>query len=109
MELLKSKHAGKALMILSAWCTATGQLFWKWGIANLLYLGIGFVFYGIGAVLMIKSLSLEKLSVAYPLMACSYIFALLYGGLLLGETVNLQKGIAVLLLIIGVACISYEK
>lgn len=36
-------------------------------------------------------------------------FALLYGGLLLGETVNLQKGIAVLLLIIGVACISYEK
>lgn len=109
MELMTARHTGKVLMIISAFCTATGQLFWKWGVHQLIYLGVGFVFYGVGALLMIKSLSLEKLSVAYPLMSSSYIFALIYGGLLLNETVNLQKGIAVLLLMLGVVLISYEK
>ncbi|OBY79126.1 hypothetical protein BBG47_13145 [Paenibacillus sp. KS1] len=109
MEQITSRHLGKLLMIFSAFCTATGQLFWKWGVHQILYVGVGFVFYGVGALLMIKSLSMEKLSVAYPLMSSSYIFALIYGGLFLNEAITLQKGIAVLLLMLGVGLISYEK
>lgn len=96
-------------MIVAAFCTATGQLFWKWGVHQFLYYGVGFLFYGLGAWLMIRALSREKLSVAYPLMSSSYLFALIYGAMLLHETVTLQKGIAVLLLMVGVAFISYGK
>ena len=64
---------GQGLMLVSAFLTATGQLFWKWGLTEWIYLGIGFVCYGLGAILMIKAFALEKLSVAYPLMCASYV------------------------------------
>ncbi|ANA83067.1 hypothetical protein PVOR_22119 [Paenibacillus vortex V453] len=113
MEQVKAqdspRHLGKLLMVVSAFLTATGQLFWKWGHTNLLYMGIGFVCYGLGAVLMIKSFSLEKLSVAYPLMCISYIVALFYGDFFLDEPLTLKKLAAVALLGIGVTLTSYEK
>ncbi|MHA2854692.1 EamA family transporter [Paenibacillus lautus] len=113
MEQVKAqsapRHLGKLFMILSAFLTATGQLFWKWGHTNLVYMGIGFVCYGLGAILMIKSFSLEKLSVAYPLMCISYIVALFYGEFFLDEPLTLKKLAAVALLGIGVTLTSYEK
>lgn len=109
MEQLNRPHIGKWMMILSAFLTATGQLFWKWGHDHLFYMFIGFVCYGAGAVCMIKAFSLEKLSVAYPLMCASYIFALAYGHLFLGEFFTLKKAAAVALLAIGVTLTSYEK
>lgn len=113
MEQVKAqsaqRHLGKLFMILSAFLTATGQLFWKWGHANMVYMGIGFVCYGLGAILMIKSFSLEKLSVAYPLMCISYIVALFYGEFFLDEPLTLKKLAAVALLGIGVTLTSYEK
>ncbi len=109
MEILTHRHIGKLFMILSAFLTATGQLFWKWGHVNLIYMGIGFVCYGVGALFMLKSFSLEKLSVAYPLMSISYIVALVYGSILLGEAITLQKGAAIALLGIGVTLTSYER
>lgn len=112
MELVtknKNRHIGKWLMIISAFLTATGQLFWKWGHTNLIYMAIGFVCYGLGAIFMIKSLALEKLSVAYPLMCISYIVALFYGDIFLGEPITIKKTVAVVLLGIGVTLTSYEK
>lgn len=109
MEELKGGHTGKALMIVSAFLTATGQLFWKWGHADLWYMAVGFLFYGAGAVCMLKAFALEKLSVAYPLMCTGYIFALVYGAFFLGETITLQKMAAVVLLGIGVSLTSYGK
>lgn len=109
MEYLKHRHTGKVLMIISAFLTATGQFFWKWGYVNLLYMAIGFLCYGLGAMFMLKAFSLEKLSVAYPLMCASYIFALVYGDLFLGEDITLKKAVAVILLGIGVTLTSYEK
>ncbi|MFC6230592.1 EamA family transporter [Paenibacillus allorhizosphaerae] len=96
-------------MIVSAFLTATGQLFWKWGHTNPLYTAIGCICYALGALFMIKSFSLEKLSVAYPLMCFSYIFAFVYGDLFLGEHFTIQKAVAALLLGIGVTMTSYEK
>lgn len=115
MELLKAKPSplsrqlGKWLMVISAILTATGQLFWKWGHSELWYMGAGFLCYGAGAVFMIKSLAREKLSVAYPLMCISYVVALIYGDLFLGEPMTLRKIAAVILLGIGVTLTSYEK
>ena len=109
METVKNRHIGKVLMIISAFLTATGQLFWKWGHSNLLYMALGFVCYGMGAVFMLKAFSMEKLSVAYPLMCISYIFALFYGDFFLGEDFTMKKALAVALLGIGVTLTSYEK
>ncbi|MDB5084816.1 MAG: hypothetical protein JWN30_1702 [Bacilli bacterium] len=109
MEFLNHRHIGKVLMIVSAFFTATGQLFWKWGHTNLIYMAVGFLCYGLGAVFMIKSFSLERLSVAYPLLCVSYIIALVYGDLFLGEAITLKKMAAVALLGIGVTLTSYEK
>ncbi|MGZ9586642.1 EamA family transporter [Paenibacillus marinisediminis] len=109
MNKSKTRHIGKWLMIISAILTATGQLFWKWGHTHLIYMAVGFACYGLGAIFMIKSLALEKLSVAYPLMCISYVVALIYGDIFLDEPITLQKIAAVLLIGIGVTLTSYEK
>ena len=100
---------GKVLMLFAAWLTATGQLFWKLGYENYIYMMVGFICYGVGALLMIKALSLEKLSVAYPILCLSYVFALLYGALILNEKIILNHIIAVFLISIGVTFTSYDK
>ncbi|MFB9328452.1 EamA family transporter [Paenibacillus aurantiacus] len=108
MAKLTGKHTGKWLMMVSAFMTATGQLFWKWGTSDFLYLGLGFLCYGIGAVLMLKAFALEKLSVAYPLMCISYAVALVYGDLFLGEDLTWKKTAAIALLGVGVTLTSYD-
>ncbi|KQY87483.1 hypothetical protein ASD24_06400 [Paenibacillus sp. Root52] len=109
MGEIRSRYTGKLLMLISAFLTATGQLFWKWGLTDWFFLGAGFLCYGLGAILMIKAFALEKLSVAYPLMCASYIFALIYGYLLLGEDITVQKLAAVVLLGIGVTLTSVDR
>ncbi|MHA7965088.1 EamA family transporter [Paenibacillus sp. CAU 1782] len=111
MEEIKDRgrHVGKLLMLLAAFLTATGQLFWKLGLDKWVFLAIGFLCYSIGALLMIKAFAIEKLSVAYPIMCASYVFALIYGYYLLGEEITLQKLAAVLLLGIGVTLTSVER
>ncbi|MGX6446101.1 EamA/RhaT family transporter [Neobacillus sp. K501] len=108
MEILR-KHSGKFLMITSALLTATGQLFWKMGFSYFVFMILGFICYGAGALLMIKSFATEKLSVAYPLMSISYIFALLLGGFILDEPITYMKIIAIIFLFIGVTFTSNEK
>lgn len=103
------KYWGKLLVILAALLSSTGQLFWKLGFSNIIFMLIGFVFYGAGMVLLIKSMRLEKFSVAYPLMSISYIFTIIYGSLILYEPISWNKIISVTLLILGVICIAYEK
>jgi drug/metabolite transporter (DMT)-like permease len=106
---LINRHYGKVLMIFSAFLTATGQLFWKMGYSNAIFMVFGFICYGAGALLMIKAFAIEKLSVAYPLMSVSYIFAMFYGGFILNEPITYTKIMAIILLFIGVTLTSYEK
>lgn len=108
MEKITGRHTGKGLMVLSAFMTATGQLFWKWGTSEIAYLAIGFLCYGIGALLMLKAFALEKLSVAYPLMCISYAIALVYGDIFLGEDLTWKKSTAIALLGLGVTLTSYD-
>lgn len=106
---LRFRHAGKAMMLLSAWLSATGQLLWKLGEMNIGYLALGGLCYVAGGALMIKAFSMEKLSVAYPLLCVGYVFALLYGSWFLGEAITWKKGLAIALMTAGVTMVSYER
>ena len=96
-------------MIISASLSATGQLMWKIGKDNFIFIAFGLGLYGLGAIFMIKSLKVEKLSVAYPIMCTSYLLALIYGQIFLNEIITIKKLIAILIIIIGVVCCSYGK
>ncbi len=70
--------------------------FWK--IFRTPYIILGFAIYGISAVLWLDVLSKLDLSMAFPMMSLSYIFTLLVGAFVFGETVTWIR-------ILGVACI----
>ncbi|SHK70706.1 Uncharacterized membrane protein [Clostridium cavendishii DSM 21758] len=107
--MLKRIRIGIVFMLISALLSATGQLMWKIGKDNFIFIFIGLAFYGLGAIFMIKSLKLEKLSVAYPVMCISYLLALFYGYVFLNEVITIKKLVAVLLIIIGVSFCSRGK
>ncbi len=96
-------------MILSSFMSATGQLFWRWGHTEVIYIFIGFLCYMIGAVLMIKGMEYIPLSVAAPLMSISYILALVYGVTLFNESINIQDLFGIVFIGIGVTMTSYGK
>ena len=105
----KTKYTGISLMLLSSFMSATGQLFWRWGHAEVIYIFIGFLCYMIGAVLMIKGMGFIPLSVAAPLMSISYILALVYGVTLFNESINIQDLFGIVFIGIGVTMTSYGK
>lgn len=96
-------------MIISAFLSATGQLMWKFGLNNFIYLIIGFIFYGVGALFMVKAFEKEKLSVAYPIMCIGYLISMIYGKIFLGESIGFNKIIAIFLIMLGVIFISYDE
>ena len=104
-------------VLLALFCTfftSAGQLMWKMGVgklelSNLLtFLNfpflLGFVFYGIGAVLMLMALKKGELSLVYPLIATSYVWVgLLSPYFFPNDIMNSWKlaGIAVILISVG--------
>lgn len=64
------------LTLLCTVCTSLGQILWKLGAdpLNYVWLFVGFVFYGMGALLMILALRSGDLSFVHPLLATSYIW-----------------------------------
>ena len=107
--MVKHMRIGIVFMIISAFLSATGQLLWKFGLNNFIWIIIGFIFYGLGALFMIKAFKLEKLSVAYPIMCVGYLISMIYGKLFLNETIGTNKIIAIFLIIFGVVFISYDE
>lgn len=101
-------------ILLALFCTlftSAGQLMWKMGVGRLdfthllTFLNVpfilGFVFYGIGAALMLMALKKGELSLVYPLIATSYVWVgLLSPYFFPNDTMNAWKlaGIAVILI-----------
>ena len=103
---MKKNIKGIILMIMAAFLTSIGQLFWKLSQGNnLKWLIIGFSCYGIGAVLMIVAFRFGSLSVLHPLMSTGYIFAIFFGTLILHEKISLIQYVAILIIIIGITLI----
>lgn len=61
----------------------------------------GLVIYGVSVVLWLYVLSKVELSTAYPFVGISFIFTMLFGIFILGETVSLYKIAGTLLVVVG--------
>ena len=97
---------GILLMILSSLCVCVGQLFWKLGANNhLLYVLIGFCFYGLGAIIMIVAYKYGSLSVLQPMLSLNYVLSLFLAAAILHEHISIQKVVGVVIIIAGVTLI----
>ena len=105
-QSIKKNIKGILLIIIAAMLTSVGQLFWKLSHgSDVKLMLIGFVCYGLGAVLMILAFRFGSLSVLHPFMSVGYIFALILGQTQLTETVSLTKYVAVGIIMVGVTLI----
>ena len=66
---------------------------------------LGIVFWGIELVAWTLVLEHVPLSIAFPLMALTYITVVLAGALILKEPVNIRHAVGACLIAAGVACV----
>jgi len=66
---------------------------------------LGIIFWGIELVVWTLVLEHVLLSIAFPLMALTYITIVLAGALILKEPVNIRHAVGACLITAGVACI----
>lgn len=100
---LKKNKIGIIIIFIASLFTTFGQYFWKISaMHNLMFIILGFVFYGIGAISMIIAFKYGSFSVIHPMMSMSYIFIMLLGYYFLNEVMNTQKIIGLILIMLGV-------
>jgi len=99
---------GMALILCSSLLSCFGQLCWKLssGANGILFLTIGFVLYGCGALLMVLALRYGELSVLHPMLSFGYILSMFLGAFALHEYVTIQKVLGVCLIITGLTFLS---
>ncbi len=109
---MKTKPLAIYLVIFSTIFTTVGQILWKMGAQNLAFdfslltnynVFLGFVSYGLGAVILIIALRNGELSVLYPILGTSYIWVIISAYLIFGESITLLKIIGVGAIIAGVS------
>ena len=113
-------YDNKKAIILAIVCTiftSAGQILWKmglagfsesnfWSLLNLPFI-LGFVAYGLGAVLMLLAFKYGDLSLVYPFIAASYVWVLLLSWYLFGDALNIWKWAGVIVIIISVSLLGY--
>lgn len=65
------------------------------------YIILGFVVYGISAILWLDVLSKLDFSLAFPLVSLTYVFALIIGAFIFHDQVNLTRIVGVVLILGG--------
>jgi len=107
LESLKKNKYGILLMCISSICACVGQLLWKLSASHgILALGVGFIFYGIGALIMIIAYRYGSLSVLQPVLSLNYVFSIILASIVLHEEITIIKVIGVLIIISGVVLIA---
>ena len=106
---LQGTQRGILLMACSSVCVCLGQLLWKlsseYGIFALL---LGFVLYGMGAILMVIAYRYGKLSVLQPILSLNYVLSLILAALVLHEAITLPKCLGIIAVIAGLILITRE-
>lgn len=98
---------GIFLILIAALFVAVGQLFWKISRAQInSWLIIGFFIYAVGALIMTVALRLGKLSTLQPIFSFSYIAAIFLGNIFLNEKITIQHLAAIVLIMLGIICLS---
>ena len=78
---------------------------WKLSSRGLQYLIIGFILYGVGALIMLIAYKYGSLSVLQPCLSLNYALSIFLGVWVLGESLSLMKIIGIIIIIIGVIMI----
>jgi undecaprenyl phosphate-alpha-L-ara4N flippase subunit ArnE len=104
-----------ALVAFCTLLTAGGQLLFKLGLNRLdlslfgmitnYYLIMGFVFYGLGAIILVIALKYGELSVLYPVVALSFVWVAILSSLFLEEVIGPFKILGIGGIILGVSAI----
>lgn len=94
-------------MLVSSICVCLGQLLWKLSsTGGLLFLFLGFLLYGIGALIMIIAYRYGKLSVLQPMLSLNYVLSIILATCILNEKITLIKCVGVMVIIAGVVLIA---
>ena len=94
-------------MLVSSICVCVGQLLWKLSATQgLVFMLVGFVFYGAGALIMIIAYKFGKLSVLQPMLSLNYVLSILLAAFVLREAITLYKVIGVIVITCGVITIA---
>lgn len=110
------------LILLNVVLLTSGQLLWKKGLtaagglslSNILQVFIsplvaaGLLLYVVATVVWFAVLSKADLSYAYPLQSIAYIVGMIAAWLILKEVIPLNRWVGVLIIMIGVAVVSYK-
>ncbi len=106
------------LMILCTLFTSSGQILWKWGMKSIIFTQpltflnvsflLGFVSYGLGAVLMIFAFQRGELSLIYPVAATSFVWVSLISPLLFpADFMNFWKWAGVAVIVVAVSILGW--
>ncbi len=106
------------LIVLCTFFTSLGQLLWKGGLKYIDFsilstffnwpFVLGFVSYGLGAVLMILAFRRGELSVLYPIFATSYIWVSLASPLFFpSDSMNAWKWAGVSIILVSVSLLGW--
>lgn len=66
---------------------------------------LGFVFYGIGALVMLVAYRFGSLSVLQPMLSLNYVLSIVLAAVVLREAITLWRVIGILIIILGVVLI----
>ncbi len=101
MSEKKMQNLGIVLMLFCAMFLCFGQFIWKYydGPISLM---MGFVIYGIGAMLMLSAYRFGRLSVLQPINSINYVFASIIGALFFNEAINGVRLLGIAIIIVGV-------
>lgn len=107
IESIKKNKTGILLMCCSSVCVCLGQLFWKLSTeGHIPFLFVGFLLYGLGALIMLIAYRFGSLSVLQPILSLNYVFSIVLSASVLKETITVLKCIGVLVVISGVILIA---
>lgn len=107
LNSIRKNKTGIILMLFSAIFVCIGQLLWKLSAEQgLLVLLMGFVSYGVGALLMLVAYRFGKLSVLQPMLSLNYVLSIVLAALVLNEYISVMKGVGVFVIIAGVILIA---
>ena len=98
------------LVILCTILTSFGQYFIKQGAVNIsnltsivsIPLIIGFISYALGSLILVIALKHGELSILYPFVSLSFVWVVLIGVFLLGESIGVLHIVGILSIFVGV-------
>ncbi|MBW3012382.1 hypothetical protein KY311_04305 [Candidatus Woesearchaeota archaeon] len=112
---METKWWAIAFMLVCTIFTSFGMIFMKWGseifssfaLSTLVFLVLGFGFYGIGAGFNILALRGGQVSVLFPIFALNYIWVNFLSIIFLGEQMNMLKWLGALGIVVGISLVGF--